>query len=204
MRTILLVIFFFPSFCKAQSNVTGLGTYTIGITTPDSLSQTFKEQDQSYVKGTIALPCTHIRVLKASTVTTGGLVLTNLILFFYDNRLFKLSCDYSPAVVEFLRTTNGKGTSPSPQRTLLCTKHTDDPLVLRGEFWLNADIIAFVVRAKGYNADCQREEAAKLSISSQRFSALSSDCDLKNTDLFIEEFEKVVSKYPQRPQPKER
>lgn len=76
-------------------------------------------------------------------------------------------------------------------------------MIVWGEIWQNADILARVIQTKGYNTDCKPEKADQLIIASQRFSALSSDCELKNTNPIVEEFDKGLNRHlqPQKQQP---
>ena len=178
---------------NAQSNVSGLGWYRIGVTTPDSLNRIdFVEEEQSYVKGTLTLPCSHVRTFTSSTVIIEDVAVTNFSLAFYDNKLFKISCDYGGKLKEAFLLKYGKGI-PRPERSFLyCADRKDEPLVLWGEVWQNSGILAFVVHTRGYNVDCRRQEEAKLTLSSQRFSDLSSECELKNSDLAIKEFVRMM------------
>ncbi|MCK8493681.1 hypothetical protein M0L20_17575 [Spirosoma sp. RP8] len=195
VRYFLFVLFLLPYLSGAQSTVAGLGKYRIGFTKPDSLDATaFTEQDQSYVKGTIALPCTHIRTFTAANATVAGVPITNLSLFFYDNTLFKLACDYSDPLKEVFLQQHGYGVGSPARRFSLCTSERDKPMLVWNESWLNADLLAMVVQRKGYTVDCQPEEGAKLIIASQRFTALSSDCELKPIDSFMEEFDSRVNR----------
>lgn len=189
MKYALLFILVIPALGLAQSNVTGLGNYVIGITTPDSLNRTaFREEEQSYVKGTIALPCAHIRTFTASTLTIAGVAVTNIVLFFYDNTLFRIFCDYNDSLnVSFLKQ-HGPGIRQPVSRFQFCPNEKAKPLLMWGETWPGADILALVVYRKGYTTECKREEGARLVIASQRISALSSDCDLKPADPFIDAF----------------
>ena len=189
MKYVLLFVLMVPVLSRGQSNVTGLGKYTIGSTTPDSLNRTeFTEEDQSYVKGTIALPCIHIRTFTASVLTIAGVSVANVVLVFYDDTLFNLSCDYSDSLkVAFLKQ-YGPGVRKPVKSFPLCTKERDKPLLLWGEAWPCAEILALVVYRKGHTADCQREEGARLTIASQRMAALSSDCDLKSADPLVDAF----------------
>lgn len=192
MKPILLLIFFFPGFCNAQSKLTGLASYQIGITTPDSLSQVFTEQDQSYIKGTIALPCTHIRTFISPEVTMEGITLTNVALAFYDNTLFRLSCDYSDDLKEAFQAKHGQGLVQPTRHISLCNNSSNNLLLVRGATWQSMDITAYVVRTQGHNANCQLEDGATIVVFSQRFWALSSDCEVRNTNSVLEEFEKTL------------
>ena len=189
MTYALLIILVLPTLSKAQPNVTGLGKYVIGITTPDSLNRTaFREEEQSYVKGTIALPCSHIRTFTASTLTIAGVSVTNIVLFFYDDTLFKISCDYSDLLQAAFLKQHGPGGRQPVSRFQFCPKGNDTPMLMWGVRWSGVDILALVVYRKGYTADCNREEGARLVIANQRIAALSSDCDLKPADPLVDAF----------------
>ncbi len=196
MKYILLLLLLLPCQLQAQSKVFGLGKYTIGITTPDSLDEIdFEEEEQSYIKGTLTLPCTHIRTFEALTVDVEGIVVANLSLFFYDNKLFKISCDYSDELEDAFTATYGKSISGPNKSLLLCANRKDKPMLIWGGEWPSSTMLTFAVHTKGYNSDCEMEQEARLIISSQKISALASDCELKSTDSFIEEFEKGLNKH---------
>ncbi|GAB4006296.1 hypothetical protein GCM10028808_07980 [Spirosoma migulaei] len=191
LYSLILLAILFPNLSNAQSEVYRLGNYQIGVTTPDSLrGNEFKEDEQSYVKGTIALPCTHIRTFTALTVTVSGIAVSTLSLAFYDNRLFRISCDYSDQLQKMFSESHGKGTAKPAGRFSFCGNHK--PMLIWGNVWQADDQVAFVVRSKGYNADCAMQETSKLIIASQRLSALASDCELKNMDPSVDEFEKML------------
>ncbi|MFD2936570.1 hypothetical protein [Spirosoma flavum] len=178
----------------AQSRVSGLGEYMIGVTTPDSLKGIdFKEEGQAYVKGTLTLPCTHIRIFKASKVEIKGVFVANFSLFFYDNLLFKLSCDYSDELKKSFVLNYGEGV-PSLQSSIpICTKEKGKPMLIWSETWRNNGVLAIVVHAKGYNDDCVMEQITRLSIASQQVSALTSDCELIDSHSFVEEFANLLN-----------
>lgn len=192
MKYVLLFVLVLPQLSRAQSRVAGLGNYRIGITTPDSLNRTqFKEVDQSYVKGTIALPCTHIRTFTSATVTIAGILVTNLALVFYDNRLAKLACDYGDSLKMAFAARYGPGVHQPVSHLQLCTKENATPLLMWGESWPGDDILPLVVYRRGYTADCKPEEGARLTIGSRKMAALFSECDVKPADPLTEEFNKV-------------
>lgn len=188
---LILLAILIPNLGNAQSDVYGLGNYLIGVTTPDSLrGNEFTEDDQSYVKGTIALPCTHIRIFTALTATVSGIKVSTLSLVFYDNRLAKISCDYNDQFQNAFRESHGKGIPKPVVRFSFCGN--DKPMLIWGNVWQADGQIAFVVHSKGYNADCETQETSKLIIAGQRLLALASDCELKSTAPFVEEFEKML------------
>ena len=192
MKYVLLFLLTIPNLGTAQSKVAGLGKYFIGITTPDLLDRAeFKEEEQAYVKGTIALPCTHIRTFTAATATVARISVTNVVLVFYDNALFKISCDYSDSLKMIFLNQHGPGVRKPVRSFQFCTRGKDKPLVLWGESWPGVDILTLVVHKKGYTADCKREESARLTIVSQPILALSSECDLKPADPVVDEFMKL-------------
>lgn len=194
MKYCILVFLMLPTLGHTQSKLIGLGRYTIGVTTPDSLNSTdFREQEQAYVKGTLTLPCTHIRSFKSSTLQVAGLLTTNLLLVFYDNKLFKLICDYTDELNATFLAKNGKGIFRPVHHVQVFVNKKNTSLVLTGEAWQNADIEALVVRCKGDKRDYQIEEIDRLMISSKTISALASDCDLLNADPLIEEFDKMLN-----------
>lgn len=199
MKYLLLLALLWPNPATAQSNVVGLGSYRIGETTPDSLKRSdFDEESPSLVKGTIALPCSHIRTFTSSRMNVAGVTLTNLSLAFYDNRLFKLSCDYSDALKEAFLSKHGEGTSKPVSHLMLCSSQPDKPTLVWSQVWQNADILALVVHVKGYDAACASVETARLFLFSQRYTALSSDCDVRSTEPFPEAFEKILNDYQRR------
>ncbi|GAB3016816.1 hypothetical protein [Spirosoma pulveris] len=183
---ILLLLFQFKQL-TAQISPIGLGTLQLLVTSPDSLNESeFTEDDQSYVKGTIALPCTHIRSFKAVSAVIEGVVITDVNLYFYDNRLFKLSCHYSDELERVFTKKFGAGTQKPDRRVVLCSK--EKPLVIKGTLWQQNDILALVVQSSGYTATCELENKRKLVITGQRLNALASDCELKYADPSIDSF----------------
>lgn len=179
MYYVFLYLLFLPYRASAPPKVDGLGSYLIGVSTPESLERAaFEEKDQVYAKGTLTLACPHIRVFKAPAMNVEGIRVSNLSLAFYDNQLFAISCDYSPALMNAFVVKHGKGNLLSKISLSQCTRRQDKPLMIGGESWKSGDIQAAAVRVEGYTADCQEEEGAWLMIASQRIIALSSECDL--------------------------
>jgi hypothetical protein len=175
----LLFMLLLPAFSMAQVNLTGLGGFRIGVTTPDSLSRTaFREDNQPFVKGTIALACDHIRLFSAASVSIEGMSIKKMVLVFYDDTLFKITCDYPDSLNERFQQQVGPGVQQPERQIQQCRNQPRKYLTVSGVTWTNGDVRAVVVRATGYTADCQPAYSARLTISSQRFAALSSDCDL--------------------------
>lgn len=196
MKYLLLVFLMFPAFGYPQSQLVGLGRYVIGVTTPDSLSSTdFQEQEQAYVKGTLTLPCTHIRSFKSNKGQVADASTTNLLLVFYDNKLFKLICDYPDELKVAFLTKNGNGLSRPARHVQVGVRNKNTSLVVTGEVWQNADIDALAVHYKGDKTDSRIEEVDRLMIASKPISALASDCDLLNADPLIEEFDRMLNDY---------
>ncbi|WP_461039900.1 hypothetical protein [Spirosoma harenae] len=199
MKQAILLIFLLPSFCHAQAKLTGLGEYRIGITTPDSISHTdFKEQEQAYAKGTVALPCNHIRIFKAVTKVVEGVSIPDLFLVFYDNKLYKIVCKYTDKLKQAFLLKNGKGRSRPQGRLSFCGQGNDKPMLITSEIWQNDDILALAIHGSGYNTDCQQEQVNRLTIGSQQMSMLASDCELQSVDLFSDEFDDVMSQSTSR------
>lgn len=190
MRYCLLTLSLFLSNPNwAQSDLAGLGHYRLGRTTLDTLNLTgFTEADQPYVKGTLTLPCTHIRVFRSATAALDGLPVTDLALYFHDNTLFKISGDYSAELRSYFVAKHGQGASQSPRRYQLCPQDRNKSVLMWAEAWTGGDVVGLIVHTKGYTTDCQLTEKAILSITSRRILALSSECDLHPTDPFTEEY----------------
>ncbi|GAB4024338.1 hypothetical protein [Spirosoma koreense] len=179
---------------NAQSALSGLGTYQIGITTPASLNPTaFKEQDPPLVKGTIALACEHIRVFKAPEQVIETTSVTNLTLIFYDNRLAKIACNYSPELNTLFRSQYGAGLSLPKSRGQLCPEKKGKPMDMWREIWQQADVVALAIRVNGYDKACASQDIAQLTVASWRQTELSSDCDVQSADPFAEEFREVLN-----------
>jgi hypothetical protein len=195
MRYVVLLFGLLSTYDSiAQSTLTGLSGYILGRTTPDSLNQSeFSELEQAYVKGTIALPCAHIRTFKAVRAKVDVFEVNNLLLFFYDNHLFKISCDYSDALQRAFVQQHGQGKSQPNSRFTFCAQGSDKSMAIWGEVWQNGDIQALAVHAKGYNADCQPEETNQLVIKSQQLMDLASDCELPSLHPAVDEFDKAVN-----------
>jgi len=179
MYYVFLYLLFLPYQASVPPKVDGLGNDLIGVTTPKSLGRhIFREEDQVYAKGTLTLACPHIRVFKAPAVDIEGIRVSNLSLAFYDNKLFVISCDYSPALMNAFVSKHGKGDLLSKISLSQCATRQDKPLMIGGENWKSGDIQAVAVQMEGYTADCRQEEGTWLMIASQRIRALSSECDL--------------------------
>jgi hypothetical protein len=191
-RYCLLLLFFIAYKLPAQPAIDGLGPYKLGITTPDALKDTaFREEAQSLVKGTIALPCAHIRTFRATQVLIESLVIADVYLFFYDDTLFKLSCRYTDALEKAFVAKHGKG-NPATQTSLsLCQNSPDKPMTIRRDSWQHGDISILAVHANGYTARCEMASETRPTLISQPFSALSSDCELANPYQFIEDVENI-------------
>lgn len=193
MKYLLLFALVLPVRDKAPSNVIGLGDYRIGITTSESLNRAnFTEEEPSYVKGTIALPCTHIQTFRSAMVTIAGVPVANVVLTFYDNTLFRISCDYSDSLKAAFLEKHGPGVVKPMSRFQFCPEKKDKLLLMWGESWPGVDTVALVVHRKGYTADCRLEEGVRLTIVGKRMLALSSDCDVKPADPFTDEFMKSL------------
>ncbi len=185
----LIICLFLSGPIQAQSAIAGLGHYLIGKTTLDTLNRTdLIEDEQPYVKGTLTLPCTHVRVFTSATAAIGGLTVTGLVLYFHDNTLFKIVCDYSDVVKNYFVAKHGQGIPKTPKKYRLCSQDKDKFTLMWGEAWDSGDRVALVVHTKGYTADCALTESATLSITSRRVLSLSSECDLHPTDPFTEEY----------------
>jgi len=189
----LLLFFLLPETSKSQSQLTGLTNYQIGATTLNSLNKTgFTEGEQLYVKGTLALECPHIRTYKSAHSILDGIPISNLVLCFYDEKLFMLSCDYNDTLQKAFQSQNGLGKRKEPGNIQLCSGQGSEPMVLWGEFWQNADILAFVMRIKGITNECTFKESTSLVITSRAMSALSSECNFQELLPFAEEFRKML------------
>ncbi|AUD03031.1 hypothetical protein [Spirosoma pollinicola] len=189
MKCLLLILSLLTYELHAQADVRGLGNYLIGATTPDSLKKTDFEEEQALVKGTIALPCTHIRVFKATTIDISGILVSDLFLYFYDNVLFKLSCTYTDTLNTAFVLKHGEGKSLPRISVQYCVRREDKLMLIGRRIWQKGDFAAVLIQAEGYNASCRLEEVDRLTISSQRILALASDCELPNPYPFMEEFD---------------
>ena len=190
MRYLLCFLLILPRLSKAQADgVVGLAHYVIGITTPDLLNTAdFREQDQPLVKGTLALLCTHVRTFTASRLTLDSIPATNLVLHFYDNRLFRIDCDYNALLEKAFTRKFGPGVHIPATQLRACSQGKDRFMTMWGESWPGEKINTSVVRWTGYTAACQPEEGAKLILWSQSVSALCSECDLQPVNPFVEEY----------------
>ena len=194
MKYLFLLILLLPHIGWAQPELTGLGNYIIGKTTPDSLRlRGFKEAEIPLVKGTLTLPCTHIRTFTSGRVTVAGVLVANLVLFFYDDQLFEIACDYDQELEKRFVNQYGKGTLQPTSNFQFCAN--SQPLLVWSEVWPGSDVLARVVHLKGYTSTCALKKAARLIISNQKIAALSSECDLKHTGPFPEEADKALRDY---------
>ncbi len=190
MKVLLLILSFLTGELHAQSAIRGLGKYSIGVTTPDSLKGTgFKEEEQLMVKGTIALPCTHIRLIKAAVVEVSGVPVTDVSLYFYDNILFKLSCTYNDALHTAFELKHGEGILKPKVSVQYCTERKDKPMLIERKVWQKSEISAVAIHAKGQNAACEAEEVKQLIIFNRQVLALASDCELPNAQPVVAEFD---------------
>jgi hypothetical protein len=147
----LLWLLLWPAGSRAQDGMTGLGPFRFGRTTPDSLDRTaFRADPQPLVKGTIALTCDHIRLVRAPAVTTAGATLRNVVLAFYDDKLMAISCTYTDSLNAWFQRQYGPGVGQPERRVLLCTTQPDKPTWLRGRVWKNGDVRGIAVTAAGY------------------------------------------------------
>ena len=193
MKYLLLFMLILPRTSVAQADkVAGLAPYILGLTTPRALDPAeFKEQDQPVVKGTLALLCTHVRTFTASAVMLEDSLITNLVLHFYDDRLFRIDCDYSEPLSRFFTRKFGPGVRKSVSQFRVCKEGDDRFLTVWGEAWPGEDTAAFVVYRKGYTVECQPEEDARLIVWSRRLAALCSECDLQPTNPLMEEYRQL-------------
>ncbi len=198
----LLLIALWPTFGQAQPTGMGVGPYVLGRTKPDSLKPAdFREQDQLLVKGTLTLPCTHIRSFTAVRTEVAGITVKNLVLFFYDNALFRISCAYSDTLRATFLTRHERSRALPVHRIQVCPASSDKPLLLWGEAWWQADQTAVVVHQKGYDADCRPAKGAILILTDQRVSTLCSECDLTPANPWLDEIENVVKNDRRQPYP---
>ena len=189
LNCLLVFMLLLPTQSIAQSNRAGLGNYILGHTTPDSLNPTqFTEQDQPLVKGTLTLTCHHVRTFIAARADIAGIPVANLVLAFYDNRLFKLSCDENDSLSRAVIKPFGPGVRKPVRYVRMCTQDADKRMSIWGDAWLGEDTIAFAVYRQGYTAECQPVKKATLLLWSQKVASLSSECDLHPSDPLVEEY----------------
>ena len=188
MKPLLLFLFLLPYPLYSQSSGAGLGPFRIGMTTPDALPQSgFQEQELVVVKGTLALPCTNIRVFKADTIEIQGILITPLFLVFYENRLYRITCEFAEPLQTVFVAQYGKGQKRPTRHLALCDQSEAKRLVLESESWQLGDCVALAIRAVGTNARCEPEQRARLTIASPSVAALTSECDLEHLDAYFEE-----------------
>lgn len=179
-----------PIFTQAQLTADSLGIYRIGITTANTINtRVFLEEDQPRVKGTLALSCSTIRKFTATQVTIEEVVLTNLSLFFYNDTLFRISCDYTDTVRRIFRPRSGSDIPLPTVRNRRCLQRNDGFQVLSGTRWDSPAIAAMVIYCKGYNEHCQVKNVARLVIYHKPRTESSSECDLEPGYPFLEEID---------------
>ncbi len=193
IKYLLCFVLFLPHTAAAQvGKVMGLARYTLGLTTPDSLNATdFSEQDPPLVKGTLALSCTHVRTFTASSVMVEGISVNNLVMNFYDDRLFRIDCDYNEPIRRIFTQKLGPGVRKPVSQFQVCTPGDTNFLTVWGEFWPGEETAAFVVYRNGYTAGCQSVADARLTLWHRPLSALCSECDLQPTDSLTEKYRQV-------------
>ncbi|GAB3687199.1 hypothetical protein GCM10027592_00430 [Spirosoma flavus] len=178
----------------AQTKVAGLGNYQIDVTSPDALNPAnFREMEKANAKGTLTLACPHIRTFASGGLEIMGVTFTNLYLFFYDNKLFRISCDYTPAIEQAFVRAYGKGTSSPQSKLTFCDESKDKNMLLKGEIWENGDILTLAIHAKGYNSDCKQEDFNRLIIHSKELAELTSECELQDDEPLIDEFYNLIN-----------
>lgn len=191
-KYLLWLMLVLPQTGRAQAGRIGLVPFVLGSTTPDSLDATdFSEQDQPLVKGTLALVCAHVRTFTASQVMVEGIPVTKLVLHFYDNRLFRLDCDYDEPLGGAFTRTFGPGMIKPESQFRVCTQENDKLMTVWGVAWPGEETEALVVYQKGYTAACQPEEGARLILWSQSVSALCSECDLQPANPLLEAYRQL-------------
>ncbi|WP_421827971.1 hypothetical protein [Larkinella sp.] len=188
MNYLILILFLFPYPLYSQLNGVGLGPFRIGMTTPDALPQPgFQEQELVVVKGTLALSCTNIRVFKADSIEIQGILVASLFLVFYENRLFRITCEYGEPLQTAFIAQHGQGQKRPTKRLALCDRSDAKRLVLESESWQLGDCMALAIRAVGTNARCEPEQTSRLTIASPSVAAITSECDLDHLDAYFEE-----------------
>ncbi|MGM9512098.1 hypothetical protein ACS5NO_30465 [Larkinella sp. GY13] len=188
MKFLLLFLFLLPYPLYSQSNGVGLGPFRIGITTPDALQQAgFQEQELVVVKGTLALPCTSIRVFKADSVEVQGILIAPLFLVFHGNRLYRITCEFAEPLQTAFVAQHGKGQKRPTKHLALCDQSDAKRLVLESESWQLGDCVALAIRAVGTNGRCEPEQTSRLTIARPSVAAITSECDLDHLDPYFEE-----------------
>ncbi|GAB3319082.1 hypothetical protein GCM10027299_11300 [Larkinella ripae] len=171
---------------RAQSKLAGLGEFLIGRTTPDSLrSSGFREQELVVVKGTLALPCAGIRVFLADSLAIQGIPVTRLFLVFYENRLFRITCDFGEPLRKAFVKQHGQRKTVRNQRLSRCD--SGNALTLTYEKWEQDAIQALAVSAAGPDEHCQPEQVSRLTIVHQKTAAITSECDLDFMDPYVDQ-----------------
>ncbi|GAA4455083.1 hypothetical protein GCM10023189_22480 [Nibrella saemangeumensis] len=187
MKYLILMLALLPCRLQAQSTLVGLGDFIIGVTSPDSLGRLpFTEQELVVLKGTVAFPCEHIRVFTADSLVVGGLPITNLSLVFYEDQLFRITCDYTDRLQKAFIAEHGKGTLRPASILSLCTGEAGKRMRIETESWRDGDIVAQATHASGHNADCEEEQSFSLTIASVPVMAISSECNLEDLDLYFD------------------
>lgn len=190
----ILFLGLLPFDGQAQPVGFRLGSYRIGQTTIDSLQVSDWQEEELLVKGTIALLCSHVRVLKASARCMDGLSFRNLALYFYDNKLFRISCDATPDTKDYLQQHYGLPGHQSEELLVRCATQPNKPIRLRYQTWSIKQQRACVVYSNGFNNYCQYEQGNRLHIIDQTLADLASDCNLNPANLLVEEVTQVVEK----------
>jgi hypothetical protein len=187
MKYFLLLLFLLPYPLYSQSSGVGLGPFRIGTTTPDALQQPgFQEQELVVVKGTLALPCTNIRVFKANAFKYQEITIAAVFLVFHENRLFRITCEFDEPLQTAFVAQHGKGQKRPAKRLALCDQRNAKHLVLESESWQLGDCVALAIRAVGTNARCEPEQRSRLTIVSPSVAAITSECDLDHLDPYFE------------------
>ncbi|MFD1142967.1 hypothetical protein ACFQ4C_17710 [Larkinella insperata] len=190
MNRVLNYLILFALTCPlyGQSALTGLGPFVLGVTTPDSLHPyDFQEQELVVVKGTLALPCTGIRILRARSIEMQGVPIANVHLVFYENRLFRITCDYGEPLQNAFMRQHGIGHSNINDSIVLCHEGRESKRqVLKSTRWERGSIRALAIHATGYNDRCQPEQVSRLTIASLPVAAITSECDLDHLDPYLD------------------
>ncbi|WP_128545246.1 hypothetical protein [Larkinella soli] len=186
---LLLLSYLMPG----QSTLNGLGRLVIGQTTADALLRLgFRELDPPLVKGTIALPCSHLRIFQTDRFRYENHIVSDLTAILYDDRLFWISCDLTDSLKTAFIGRHGPG-RPAPQhRPILCRGPEARPLTLSSVSWLYGEVQALAVTAEGTGADCRNLRAARLNIVDRTLLAVTTECDLEGVDPLFETARKVL------------
>jgi hypothetical protein len=164
---------------QSKPKVTGLGSYTIGITTPKDVASSYYSEELVKMLDSTATPCTHVRTFTRMYEEIAGVSIMNLQLRFYDDTLCSIKCDYTEELTDAFHLKYGKGIPEYYTYPSDC-KRKGSKYIVTGERWKNGNVSAILVKRKGFDDECKVDNTAHLEIDNDKLSSPVIDCLMSN------------------------